>query len=82
MIKANDEDSITFVDFSLVTANILSEYQRPVLQNYLRKKGSYLSIWPKFDHKLKRFEGETWHCVLDGQAKIRMASPVFQQNLY
>ena len=27
-------------------------------------------------------QGESWHCVIDGREKMRLMSPVFNQNLY
>ena len=58
------------------------DYKYPALNEILPFRQAFLSIWPKFEHKPQRLKGESWHGVLDGTEKIRLMSPVFNQNLY
>lgn len=61
---------------------IKRDYAYPVLHDFLRPRGVALSIWPRFEHKPIRYDGESWHCVVDGQSTVRLVSPIFNQNLY
>ena len=69
---------ISFLDFEPFKAqNLKKDYEFPVLHNFLPFQALLLSIWPQFEHRPKNFNGESWHCVLDGTEKIRLMSPVF-----
>ena len=76
-------EKISFLDFEQLKApRLKKDYVYPVLHEFLPFQTLYLSIWPKFEHKPIMLQGESWHCVIDGSQKIRMMSPVFNQNLY
>ena len=76
-------DRISFLDFEQLKApRLKKDYEFPVLHDFLPFQTLYLSIWPQFEHRPAMMNGESWHCVLDGTEKVRMISPVFNQNLY
>ena len=85
-ISKNEEESeerISFLDFEVFKApRLKSDYSYPILHDFLPFQTLYLSIWPKFEHKPVMMQGESWHCVIDGREKMRLMSPVFNQNLY
>ncbi len=81
--NTNNADRISFLDFEVIKSpRMKQDYKFPTLHDFLPFQSLYLSIWPKFEHRPSSFTGESWHCVFDGSEKIRIISPIFNQNLY
>lgn len=63
-----------FQKYTLVGDNVIQEIMRP------RRK--LLTIWKDFNRRPKKIVNEQYICVVKGQERYRIVSPIFRKNIY
>ena len=41
-----------------------------------------MTFWSDFVRKIRRLENENWICIIRGQERFKMVSPIYKDNLY
>lgn len=63
-----------FQKYTLVGENVIQEIMRP------RRK--LLTVWQDFNRRSRKIVNEQYICVVAGQERYRIVSPIFRKNIY
>ena len=53
-----------------------------MLSEIMRTRKKMLTVWKDFNRRPKKVTNEQYVCVVRGQERFRIVSPIFRKNIY